>query len=384
MSHIGIDATNIRQGGGITHLVELLTNFDQASFQDCRVTIWCNSYVASRLPQKKWLTIQIDKWVDGNYLVRFIGQQFHLSRLMKFAGCDICFSPGGVIPLIMELPAITMSQNMLPFDTSQARLFRLLNPVFWKLLLLRLIQSISFKRAAGLIFLSKYAQESINQILTLNMPQALIPHGVDSRFFRLSASDCQINNVFSFSNPFKFVYVSILMPYKHQIEVANAISLIRNQGIPIACRFVGPTWGWYGEAVQNELKNLDPMGEFLTYTGEVDYGKLENIYHGADGFIFASSCENLPNILIEAMSAGLPIACSQLSPMVDVLGEAGFYFDPFNPHSIATCISEMLNHPQNRFLRAKLAFERSSGYSWKKCSQDTFDFIVNVLRATKS
>jgi glycosyltransferase involved in cell wall biosynthesis len=378
MSHIGIDATNLRQGGGITHLAELLTNFDPESSQIDKITVWCNSYVASRLPSKKWLIVRSDKWIDGSRLMRFVGQQFFLSRLMQLARCDICFSPGGVIPLLMRLPAITMSQNMLPFDLSQARLFGWFNPVFWKLLLLRFVQATSFKRAAGLIFLSEYAQTSIGKVLKLKPQKILIPHGIDLRFSR--APDGQkLNTQYSFAKPFKFIYVSILMPYKHQIEVAKAIHLVRQKGIPVMCQFIGPAWGWYERAFQRQIKILDSDGEFLNYAGEVDYGKLEDVYHGADGFIFASSCENLPNILIEAMSAGLPIACSKISPMVEVLGKAGYYFKPSDPYSIAEAISEMVNDPKKRLSNARLAFEYSAQFSWAKCSQDTFKFIDNIL-----
>ena len=36
----------------------------------------------------------------------------------------------------------------------------------------------------------------------------------------------------------------------------------------------------------------------------------KNYYHDADAFLFASSCENMPNILLEAMISGLPIISS--------------------------------------------------------------------------
>ena len=49
---------------------------------------------------------------------------------------------------------------------------------------------------------------------------------------------------------------------------------------------------------------FDPEHNFLHYRGSIPYADLHATYHAADAFIFASSCENLPNIMIEAMSAG--------------------------------------------------------------------------------
>ena len=39
---IGIDASNIQQGGGVTHLIELLYSFDLIIHKDSRVIIWGN------------------------------------------------------------------------------------------------------------------------------------------------------------------------------------------------------------------------------------------------------------------------------------------------------------------------------------------------------
>lgn len=377
MIHLGIDATNLRQGGGITHLVELLSCFDPSQSSINTVTVWCGRDLEPKLPKRDWLIIRSDTWIDKNRFLRFLGQQFFLSRLMESAGCNVGFFPGGVIPLSSKLPAVTMSQNMLPFDLSQARLFGLFNPVFWKLILLRYIQSTSFSRADGIIFLSKYAQLEINKAINLKKPQALIPHGIDRRFSKFPREQKALNQ-FSFNNPFKFIYVSILMPYKHQIEVANSISQLRQKGLPVACQFIGPAWGWYGDLVRKMLADLDPKEQYLNYVGEIVYEQLEATYHNADGFIFASSCENLPNILIEAMSAGVPIACSDASPMPDILDAAGIYFEPSDSESISLCLEEMLDHPDRRFLRARMAFDRSSQYSWEKCSTASFEFISKV------
>ena len=66
----------------------------------------------------------------------------------------------------------------------------------------------------------------------------------------------------------------------------------------------------------------------------IPYHELHSEYKDADLGVFASSCENLPIILIEKMASGLPIACSNKGPMPEVLGSAGVYFDPENSYEI--------------------------------------------------
>jgi glycosyltransferase involved in cell wall biosynthesis len=65
----------------------------------------------------------------------------------------------------------------------------------------------------------------------------------------------------------------------------------------------------------------------------------------SDIFVFASSCENMPNTLIEGMAAGLKIACSSRGPMPEVLKDAGYYFDPESPVSISKAIEQIILNP---------------------------------------
>jgi len=375
--HIGIDATNLRQGGGITHITEILRNFDIQDSPIQQVTIWCDATLAKYFPRKEWINVQSNAFIEGNRIVRFFWQQFLMSTAMLVKGCDIGFFPGGIIPMINRIPAVTMSQNMLPFELSQAYLFGAFNLMFWKLFILRWLQIISFRRARGLIFLSQYAKSKVNKLINLDH-QILIPHGVDDRFFKPPAIQKNINQ-YSFDRPYEFIYVSILMPYKHQIEVAKAICFLRNEGFPIACKFLGPSWGWYGKKFKKEIAFLNPEGNFLRYLGEMNYEKLESIYHKADAFIFASSCENLPNIMIEAMRSGLPIASSFHDPMPEILGEAGFYFNPSDPISICEAMKAMILRPDERTKRSRFASDKSEKYSWNVCADKTFTFIASTI-----
>ncbi|MGA2228428.1 MAG: glycosyltransferase, partial [Syntrophobacteraceae bacterium] len=102
------------------------------------------------------------------------------------------------------------------------------------------------------------------------------------------------------------------------------------------------------------------------------------VYLQADLFVYASSCENMPNILIEAMASSLPIACSNRGPMPEVLGDAGLYFDPESPEQIAGAIRELMTGHEKRSECAARAYEYAKQYSWERCARDTFAFIAGV------
>jgi glycosyltransferase involved in cell wall biosynthesis len=118
----------------------------------------------------------------------------------------------------------------------------------------------------------------------------------------------------------------------------------------------------------------------LLWSGAVPFESLHQHYQQADAFVFASSCENLPNILIEAMAAGLPIASSNRGPMPEVLGDAGVYFDPDSPHAIADALHRLALDDQLRLALAQRAWRQVQDYSWERCARETFGFIAQVVQ----
>ena len=130
----------------------------------------------------------------------------------------------------------------------------------------------------------------------------------------------------------------------------------------------------------NIVQLVDPDGSFINYKGFMPYDELSEVYHRADAFVFASSCENMPNILLEAMAAGLPIACSNRGPMPEVLGNAGVYFDPESPDQIANSLAMLLDNHDLRAELAQKAYNRAREYSWERCAKETFSFMSEVVR----
>jgi glycosyltransferase involved in cell wall biosynthesis len=130
------------------------------------------------------------------------------------------------------------------------------------------------------------------------------------------------------------------------------------------------------------VERLDPASELIRYFGEVPYAELHTRDAQADLFVFASSSENLPNILLKGMASGLPIACSNLGPMPEVLGNAGVYFDPENPEDIARALKELIDSHELRARLAQSSFKRVQAYSWSICAHEPVGFLSEVARAT--
>jgi glycosyltransferase involved in cell wall biosynthesis len=172
--------------------------------------------------------------------------------------------------------------------------------------------------------------------------------------------------------------VSIVHMYKHQWHVAKAVADLRADGIPVVLDLVGPAYAPALRRLQSTLARLDPTGEFIHYSGLVPRALLHERYLQNQLCVFASSCENMPNILLEGMASGLPIACSNRGPMPEVLGEAGVYFDPEDPADIAAVLRKLIASPALRTKLARASFEGVGVYSWRRCADDTFGFLTEI------
>lgn len=375
---IGIDASNIRGGGGITHLVELLEAADPTAVGFERVIVWGGRKTLRLIPKKNWLIKQFHPWLERNLIWRSLWQYKWLSQLAREAGCAVIFVPGGSYVGNFH-PCVTISQNMLPFEWGELKRFGF-SGMLIKLVLLGIIQKASFKRSDGLIFLTRYAQQTVlRHIGGTSAVTNVISHGIAPRFLlpvrqQLAASE------FSNHHPFRLLYVSIIDVYKHQDNVSVAVGRLREEGIPVRLDLVGPAYGPALSKLQKVMNHVNRSSEVVRYRGPIDYTSMHECYAQADVFVFASSCENLPIILLEGMAAGLPIACSERGPMAEVLGEGGLFFDPESVDSIAEVLCRLFFDRDLRQRLAQLVSQRASQFSWENCADQTFKFLARTAR----
>jgi glycosyltransferase involved in cell wall biosynthesis len=270
---------------------------------------------------------------------------------------------------------------MLPFEYTEMRRYGF-SPMFFKLLVLRGVQAATFRNADGLIFLSEYARSAIERALKEPLKnEVTIPHGVDGRFHCEPRMQRAVSS-YTREDPFRLLYVSDVTVFKHQWHVVEAVAALRKDGIPVTLELVGPSYPAALQRLRGVLDELDPEGAFARYLGPVPNDELPARYHQADLFVYASSCENLPNILLEAMASGLPIACSNRGPMPEILGDAGIYFDPERAEDISKALRTLIEDTGLRDRYARSGRERARPYTWERCAKKTFDFLVAVAKGS--
>ena len=373
---IGIDATNIRIGGGVTHLLELLSAIEPEQMQVKEVVIWGNSQTLQSLPNTTWIVKINPPSLNMGLMRRVLWQIFSLSSAVKAAQCDVLFIPGGSYVGSFH-PVVTMSQNLLPFE------WEMINKSGFslrtiKFILLRWAQSFSFKRSEGVIFLTEYAKRAVLKVTgSLLGKSVVIAHGLNPRFDYQGKPQLPIEQ-YSQDHPYRLLYVSTVDVYKNQLELIEAVCLLRQKGYPLALTLIGPNEPPALVTLQKMQQQVDPNSQWLEYLGALPYKSLNLEYQKADLGVFASRCETFGMTVLEKMSVGLPIACSRDSSMHEILSDSGLYFDPSDPHSITEAIERYLLSPNLRDQNQQQAHALAQQYTWERCAGQTVKFLREI------
>lgn len=371
---IGIDASTLGSGGAKRHLIELLKNLEPSDFNISLVKIYGGVKLLNSIPNYKWLKKESHLLLDKNIFCRIFWQLFLKEKTFKNSGINILFSPFGTYTGNFK-PYVSMSRNMLIFDKNEINRFPFFSLMRLKLYILFFIQKKSFKNSSGIIFISNYAKNIISNIIDINnVKQVIINHGVSNIFH----SPPRLNNQEN-ERPYKFLYISSIWPYKHHLNVVKAICNLHKLGYSVELDIVGsPDHYRTAENLKNEL-NKKNLRSFIHWHQNIGLDEVELFYKNADGFIFASTCENMPNILIEAMASGLPISCSNYFPMPEFIEDAAIYFNPTDLLSIQNALLILLKDTKLSNDISQKSYNLSKKYTWKKCANETFTFINKIV-----
>lgn len=373
---LGINACRIRSGGAIAHLVSILSSADNVTDFFSQVIVWGDQSLLDQLPTHPWLATDVAPSADTPLVWQMAWEYLVLPKRMEAAQVSIAFNLSAA-NINRFTPAVTLHQNMLPFSRDQYRLFG------WgisraKLHLLRYLNLRSLRSSSAMIFLTEFAQRSVLRTLGERHRSTVIPLGLDST----AAPDNAVLRQKDGLDHVRTVYVSPVLPYKHQKEVVAAWQILRDEGLDISLTLIGGGAGRPASHLAKQVRRLDPAGSRLRQLPFVPHLEALDEMRQADIVIFASSCETLPLTLLEAMATGTPIVCSSSGVMPEILRDGGTYFSPQDPSSIANAISFVVRNGYESRRRAQTAMELASLYSWESCSRDTFTFLAHIC-ATK-
>jgi glycosyltransferase involved in cell wall biosynthesis len=103
----------------------------------------------------------------------------------------------------------------------------------------------------------------------------------------------------------------------------------------------------------------------------------------ADVFVFASFSEGRPNVVLEAMAAGIAVIASAIPPVLDLIedGKQGLIFPVGDKKRLRELMEYIISHPEERSVMGEQArkFILSQGLSWQKTGQQYADIYTHAV-----
>jgi glycosyltransferase involved in cell wall biosynthesis len=409
---IAINGLSARMGGGAAYLSNLLEHLSRIDHD--------NEYVVFTSPERKD-SLKLDEanfriiapGFPGRAVVRrAIWEQLILPALIKRCRIDILFSPGGISPVIApgRCKRINMVQNMAPFCDELLASYPFSKRKM-RFLILRKLYPLFVAGADANIFISMDSLKALRRAAKLDTEKSkVIYHGRNESLYKpvpRSTAASFVQQQYGIGGEF-VLYVSNIARYKRQLEVVEAYHIIRER-IAKVKRAASPfeveqdsslleveqassLFGELGKLVlagimvepsyyHEVLKLAGRLGikDEVVYLGQVPQVHLPYLYSAASVFVFASICENCPNILIEAMACGAPIASSNLGPMPEICGNAALYFDPSDPTDMADRMWQVLTDEAIRQKLVRNALENVKRFSWDKTARGVLEMFAEAM-----
>jgi glycosyltransferase involved in cell wall biosynthesis len=138
------------------------------------------------------------------------------------------------------------------------------------------------------------------------------------------------------------IYPANFWKHKNHEMLITAFNIaITQMGLPADIKLV--CTGEPGERLDWLKQVTLRMGlkDKIVFPGYVPKSDLDQLLAHAGGMIFPSLYEGFGIPIIEAMSAGVPVACSNVGSLPEIADNAAILFNPRVPHEIATSMLQL-------------------------------------------
>ncbi|MBZ5674315.1 MAG: glycosyltransferase family 4 protein [Acidobacteriia bacterium] len=267
---------------------------------------------------------------------------------------DVLFNPGFTAPVFAPCRQVTVFHDLQ--HKRHPEYFRWFDLPFWRFLLWA-----AAHRSDRLIAVSEATRSDLLHFYRIPKERAtVIAHGVEPAFSRLDRSHMESY----------LLCVSTLHPHKNLPRLIRAYGRTKRDFRLI----LAGLRGFHAEEIERQI---DEMGlrESVQITGWVPRDELYSLYARARAFVYPSMFEGFGMPVLEAMAAGIPVACSDIPPLREVAADAALFFDPLNEDGITAAIERLMNDESLQERLAQAGRERARGFTWQRSAEQTLQVL---------
>lgn len=140
-------------------------------------------------------------------------------------------------------------------------------------------------------------------------------------------------------------------------------------------------------AHEAELRSLaDSLGVTarLRLPGWLSEAALAQLYATAEVFVLPSLIEGFGLPVLEAMARGIPVACSNVSSLPEVAGDAALLFDPKRQEEITAAILKLLVDRSTAAQLVARGTERVKQFTWRRTAEASLGGYREAIAARRA
>ena len=306
-------------------------------------------------------------------LLFYIWFDFQIPKVLKKFKADLFLSPDGYLSLRTKVPQLAVIHDInfvhRPDDLPWliAKYYNYFFPKFARIA----------KRIATVSF---YSKEDIARSFKIDYDKIdVVYDGINQIFEPVPQREKnKIRKKFTGGSGY-FLFVGALHPRKNisglllafdtfKMETTNNIKLV----------IVGGEMHKTGDIFET-FENLRFKNDVI-FTGRVSTDDLHDIFGAALALVFVPFFEGFGIPVVEAMSAGIPVICSNTTSIPEVGGNAVLYADPMKIDQIADAMIKLANDEELRNTLIKKGFEQKKKFSWDETAHLLWTSVERALQ----
>jgi len=303
------------------------------------------------------------------------GEQSLLPGLAGRAACDLVHSLGSTAPARGGFVRVTtihdLNYRMVPGAHFGVRGLGM-----------RILVPLAARRSARVIAVSEATRRDLVERLGLVRERVdVVPHGIGPSSDAAPTGEPELRARLRLDERPVVLSLSAKRPHKNLRGLLDATARIPAERRPV---LVLPGYPTPHEA---ELRaHADMLGvaddvRFVGWVGDADVAGLLGL---SAAFVFPSFYEGFGLPVLEAMAAGIPVACSNRSSLPEVAGGAALLFDPDDAGSIAAAIERLLSDRAEAGRLREAGRRRAAEFTWARAAELTLASYERALRASGS
>jgi glycosyltransferase involved in cell wall biosynthesis len=229
-----------------------------------------------------------------------------------------------------------------------------------------------------IITVSEHARGDLVRLVGISPERvSVVPNGVSNRFRPVPQDEARrIARRYGIEGP----YVLHVGAPQRRKNVEGLVEAFRRLGRRLPDHrlvLVGPPRGAH-DPVLRLVRRLS-LGTRVRFLSAVPDQDLPAIYSAASVFAFPSLYEGFGMPILEAMSCGTPVVCSNATSLPEVAGNAAVLVDPRDTAALALELERVLDDP---ILHASLSLRglvHAAPYSWERAARSTLEVYQRAL-----